>query len=165
MATTLNAIKPLFFLAEADSYQALLQSAFVSDYNLPFLYSFLNSVGQGGASKGNFTSQVQRLKSYYPANTYPVNFITNHDWNAWYGTEFERMGCEGLDRDGRCTSSPAVAATTTLTALGKKVWPATLRLTRVGKRKSNALGTARTILKTINSHLLDSHLVNACSQP
>ena len=57
------------------------------------------------------------------------------------------------------------ATTTILTALGKKVWPATLRLTRVGKRKSNALGTARTILKTINSHLLDSHLVNACSQP
>jgi glycosidase len=121
MATTLNAIKPLFFLAEADSYQALLQSAFVSDYNLPFLYSFLNSVGQGGASKGNFTSQVQRLKSYYPSNTYPVNFITNHDWNAWYGTEFERMGCEGLDRDGRCTNSPAVAATTTLTALWKGI--------------------------------------------
>ncbi|NBV90281.1 MAG: hypothetical protein EBR84_02585, partial [Actinobacteria bacterium] len=90
MATTLNAVKPLFFLAEADSYQALLQSAFVSDYNLPFLYSFLNSVGQGGGSKGNFTYQVQRLTSYYPANTYPTNFITNHDWNAWYGTEFER---------------------------------------------------------------------------
>lgn len=120
MATTLNAIKPLFFLAEADSYQALLQSAFVSDYNLPFLYSFLNSVGQGGGSKGNFTYQVQRLTSYYPANTYPVNFITNHDWNAWYGTEFERMGCSA-STGAMCTSSDAVAATTTLTALWKGI--------------------------------------------
>ena len=120
MATTLNAIKPLFFLAEADSYQALLQSAFVSDYNLPFLYSFLNSVGQGGGSKGNFTYQVQRLTSYYPANTYPVNFITNHDWNAWYGTEFERMGCSSSS-GALCTKSDAVAATTTLTALWKGI--------------------------------------------
>ncbi len=120
MATTLNAVKPLFFLAEADSYQALLQSAFVSDYNLPFLYSFLNSVGQGGGSKGNFTYQVQRLTSYYPANTYPTNFITNHDWNAWYGTEFERMGCNKTS-GAMCTDSPAVAATTTLTALWKGI--------------------------------------------
>jgi len=108
-------------LAEADSYQALLQTAFISDYNLPFLYSFLNSIGQGGASKGNFTSQVQRLKSYYPANTYPVNFITNHDWNAWYGTEFERMGCDTTGVNSMCTSSPAVAETATLVALWKGI--------------------------------------------
>jgi len=120
MATSLNAIRPTFFLAEADSYQALLQSSFVSDYNLPFLYSFLNSVGQGGGSKGNFTYQVQRLTSYYPSGTYPVNFITNHDWNAWYGTEFERMGCSATS-GAMCTSSPGVAATTTLTALWKGI--------------------------------------------
>ena len=122
MATTLNKIKPLFFLAEADSYQALLQSSFISDYNLPFLYSFLNSVGQGGGSKGNFQYQVQRLTSYYPRGTYPVNFITNHDWNAWYGTEFERMGCNNSINNGTlCTDSPGVAATTTLTALWKGI--------------------------------------------
>ena len=111
MATTVNKIRPTFFLAEADSYQALLQSAFVSDYNLPLLYSFLNSVGQGGGSKTTFKYQIDRLTAYYPRNTYPTNMITNHDWNAWYGTEFERMGSDGA----------GVAATSTLVALWKGV--------------------------------------------
>ena len=121
MATTINKIKPTFFLAEADSYQALLQSAFVSDYNLPLLYSFLNSVGQGGGSKSTFKYQIDRLTAYYPRNTYPTNMITNHDWNAWYGTEFERMGCSTSASNGLCTDSPGVAATTTLTALWKGI--------------------------------------------
>ena len=51
-----------------------------------------------------------------------MNFITNHDWNAWYGTEFERMGCStSINNGALCTASPGVAATTTLTALWKGI--------------------------------------------
>ena len=28
----------------------------------------------------------------YPAGTYMMNMITNHDLNSWEGTEFERLG-------------------------------------------------------------------------
>ena len=87
----LQAIKPLYMLAESDGRADLLQNAFLSNYGWTLNW-FMNNVKAGQLTKSDFQSQVDRLTSQYPAGTYPMTFITNHDQNAWDGTEFERMG-------------------------------------------------------------------------
>lgn len=82
----LNAIKPMYMLAEADSYQLLLRSAFVSDYNWP-----LNNQ-MPGMTKGNFQWQLNHVKTWYPNGTFPMNYTSNHDLNSWTDTEFNRIG-------------------------------------------------------------------------
>ena len=87
----LQAIKPLYMLAESDGKTDLLQRAFLSNYGWS-LSGFMNKVKDGQMTRSDFQAQVDRLTSQYPAGTYPMTFITNHDQNAWDGTEFERMG-------------------------------------------------------------------------
>jgi glycosidase len=87
----LQTIKPLFMLAESDGKADLLQNAFLSNYGWSLNW-FMNNVKAGQMTKSDFKSQVDRLATQYPAGTYPMTFITNHDQNAWDGTEFERMG-------------------------------------------------------------------------
>ena len=89
--TALNAIKPIYMVAEDDSKPELMSSSFNSNYGWS-LNGFMNAVSANTQTKSGFQYQVDRLNSFYPKNSYPMNFITNHDQNAWNGTEFERMG-------------------------------------------------------------------------
>ncbi|MEY2635168.1 MAG: hypothetical protein RIS75_1108 [Actinomycetota bacterium] len=87
----LNQIKPLFMLAEEGGDMELLNSAFDANYAWDYKDAF-NSIGlqQEGASL--LLSEIKTNKSQFPANTFSMNFITNHDENSWSGTEFERLG-------------------------------------------------------------------------
>ena len=87
----LQTVKPLYMLAESDGKADLLQNAFLSNYGWS-LNGFMNNAKAGQLTKADFQSQVDRLTTQYPSGTYPMTFITNHDQNAWDGTEFERMG-------------------------------------------------------------------------
>ena len=90
--TELDALgHPLFMLAEDSSNMDLLENAFSANYGWP-LMSLINTLGRGTATKTDFEWGVSDLTSNYPAGTYPMNFITNHDENSWNGTEFERLG-------------------------------------------------------------------------
>jgi glycosidase len=80
-------IKPLWWLAEDQANGTLLAQAFTSNYNWNLLGA-LNSL----VSSDVIARAVKDSVSNYPAGTYPMNFITNHDENSWNGTEFERLG-------------------------------------------------------------------------
>lgn len=93
----LNAIKPLFMLAEDDSQPDLLNSAFVANYAMNLngmgpTSGLMYDIAKNTATKNDFKMATLRLKSWYPRQTYPMTYITNHDQNAWWGTEFEKFG-------------------------------------------------------------------------
>lgn len=87
----LDAIKPVFMLAENGDDMGLLNSAFHANYGWE-LQSLMRGVVNGGDSPTYITDMVQSNTQIYPANTFSMNFITNHDENSWNGTEYERYG-------------------------------------------------------------------------
>ena len=104
----LEAVKPeIFMLAEAPNPE-LLEHAFDMDYNWPMKDIFSAIAATSGQysfkdANGNikefpethadavFTRLDEENKTY-PADSYMMNMITNHDLNSWEGTEFERLG-------------------------------------------------------------------------
>ena len=89
--TALQAIKPLYMLSENDSDFSQLESAFVSNYGWN-LMGAMNSFASSGGTNMDLYPALIRFKSQYPAGTFPMTFITNHDENSWNGTEYERLG-------------------------------------------------------------------------
>jgi len=87
----LQRIKPLFMLAEEQSQTALLEHAFVANYNWTLL-GVLNHFATAGASAQDLNDLGTSLPEYYPTGTFPMNFITNHDENTNTGSEYARMG-------------------------------------------------------------------------
>ena len=104
----LEAVKPgIFMLAEATEPE-LLQNAFDMDYNWPMKdlfsaiaatsgqYTFKDAEGKmktfPEAHAADILAQLDKEAAMYPADSYLMNMITNHDLNSWEGTEFERLG-------------------------------------------------------------------------
>ncbi|GHV43441.1 alpha-amlyase [Bacteroidia bacterium] len=88
---TLDSIKPVFMLAEAETPE-LLKNAFDADYAWAMLH-LMNAV-----ANTKDTTNVNTLRAFLakqdtllPADAYKMNFITNHDENSWNGTEYERL--------------------------------------------------------------------------
>lgn len=90
-AAQLQTIKPLFMLAENDSEYSELQHAFIANYGWN-LQTALNRFAQNPGDAWDFTGAIDHISTDYPAGTFPVTFITNHDENSWNGTEYERYG-------------------------------------------------------------------------
>ncbi len=104
----LEAIKPIFMLAEA-SKPELLEKAFDADYAWPMKDLFnaiaaTNGVNAYAKEKGqnldkkraaDIPKLIAKLGKEYPKGAVHMNMVTNHDLNSWEGTEFERYG-EGL---------------------------------------------------------------------
>lgn len=86
----LDAIKPVFMLAEADAVE-LQEYAFDTDYGWEF-HHLMNSIAQGEKTVLDIEEYFQRELAEYPKNTSRMHFTSNHDENSWVGTEFERMG-------------------------------------------------------------------------
>lgn len=100
----LEAVKPgIFMLAEA-SQPDLEEHAFDMAYNWPMKDLFgaiAATAGQNTFKKDHdlpvkHAVDIDRLlaeqNNEYPADSYMMNMITNHDLNSWEGTEFERLG-------------------------------------------------------------------------
>jgi len=105
----LDAIKPVFMLAEAE-HPDLTLDAFDAVYNWPLkdLMALIaqgdkaeesHYVHQGGviadASKGaaiGIDRLIAQQDSVFQGDVLQMNHITNHDLNSWDGTEFERLG-------------------------------------------------------------------------
>ena len=86
----LNAIKPLFMLAEAEGVPGHLNGPFDSEYAWTFKDKFnaLANLGMGVAGLDYLVTE--RLNSH-PQDTAAMLFITNHDENSWNGTEYQRL--------------------------------------------------------------------------
>lgn len=104
----LQAVQPeLFMLAEA-SVPALQQNGFDMGYNWPMKDLFSAIAATSG--EYSFVKDGEPMRTFphttavaidsllaeqaatYPADTYLMNMITNHDLNSWEGTEFDRLG-------------------------------------------------------------------------
>ena len=90
-ARQLDAIKPMFMLAESEGVADELNSAFNANYSWSLL-SRLNSVANTSDPDASYlTSTLDSLTYTYENGSFPVTFITNHDQNSWNGTEYERL--------------------------------------------------------------------------
>lgn len=101
----LDAIKPVFMLAES-SKPDLLLSAFNADYAWPMKDVFnaiaytqdVNAYDKEHGKKlpktdaKGIIALIEKQKREYPAGAVHMNMITNHDLNSWEGTEFQRLG-------------------------------------------------------------------------
>lgn len=101
----LQAIKPVFMLAEA-SKPDLLLSAFDADYAWPMKdvfnaiaatqgvneYAVKHSQKLPKTNAADIRKLLEKQNREYPAGAVHMNMVTNHDLNSWEGTEFERLG-------------------------------------------------------------------------
>lgn len=89
---SLDSIKPVFMLAEAEEHDmGLYENAFHAYYGWE-LHHIMNEVAKGKASVQRFDTVYLKKNKVFADSIFSMNFITNHDENSWNGTEFERMG-------------------------------------------------------------------------
>lgn len=88
--TSLDKIKPVFMLAEAEKPELLLH-AFDMDYGWHF-HHLSNLIAKGDTSAAVVAKYFAELKYKKPLGAYKMNFTTNHDENSWNGTVYERYG-------------------------------------------------------------------------
>ncbi|MEZ4686060.1 MAG: glycoside hydrolase family 31 protein [Bacteroidia bacterium] len=87
----LEAIKPVWMVAENADQLFLLNRAFNANYGWGF-HHLMNQIAKGDEPANRVFSHFAQVKDYYPKGSYPMQFITNHDENSWNGTVFERLG-------------------------------------------------------------------------
>ena len=90
----LDAIKPMFMLAEADTPE-MQTRAFDMTYDWK-LYHLLIDVAKGKADARNLARLFTDPARSYPAGAYRMTFTSDHDENSWNGTDSELYG-EGAD--------------------------------------------------------------------
>ncbi|MFM5885939.1 MAG: alpha-amylase family glycosyl hydrolase [Novosphingobium sp.] len=90
----LDAIKPVFMLAEADTPE-MQHRAFDMTYDW-VLYHKLIDVAQGKAKAADLGKLYTDPARRYPAGAYRMTFTSNHDENSWNGTDRELYG-KGAD--------------------------------------------------------------------
>ncbi len=94
LRTELDAIKPVFMLAEWES-RDLHARAFDATYAWSW-YDAMHQIAQGKADVNRLYTYYSWNEAYYPRGGMRMNFVSNHDKNSWEGTEFEAFG-DALD--------------------------------------------------------------------
>lgn len=92
--TELEAIKPVFMLAEWDA-RDLHAEAFDMTYAWAW-HDAVRDITKGKADLGHLYVYYASNEKTFPFDTMRMLFVTNHDKNAWDGTEFELFG-DGLE--------------------------------------------------------------------
>lgn len=90
----LNAIKPVFLLAETDIYHPGgigLVSKFDATYDWPG-HSLTKEIAKGTKTAIDLHRHVRRVLRNYGTENILVNFVSNHDENSWNGTITESYG-------------------------------------------------------------------------
>ena len=86
----LDAIKPVFMLAEWETPE-LHEKAFDMTYSWSD-YDIFNQIVKKEKNVEYLIEFYEKEKIKYPKNAFRMRFTSNHDKNAWEGTEFERLG-------------------------------------------------------------------------
>lgn len=87
---SLKKIKHVFMLAEAENPE-LHAVGFDETYGWSVMEAFVH-YHAGKITLPQVDSVINHDIAIYPENAYRLYFTTNHDWNSWEGTEFERYG-------------------------------------------------------------------------
>jgi glycosidase len=102
----LEAVKPVFMLAEWEA-----RDLHVAAFDASYAWSWNEALHR----IANGTGDLEGLRAYYAwnENAYPpdcfrMTFVSNHDMNAWAGTEFEQFG-------------PALEAAIVLSVIGEGI--------------------------------------------
>jgi glycosidase len=88
--TELEAIKPVFLLAEwedRDLYRKAFDATYAWSWN-----KAVHDIAMGHADTGALFVYYSWNESAYPRDAYRMTYTSNHDQNAWEGTQFERFG-------------------------------------------------------------------------
>jgi glycosidase len=86
----LDRVKPVFMLAEWES-RDLYARAFDATYAWSW-HEALARVAKGEADLGALYTYYSWNEGAYPHGAMRMTFVTNHDMNAWDGTQFETFG-------------------------------------------------------------------------
>ncbi|HEX7458171.1 MAG TPA: alpha-amylase family glycosyl hydrolase [Ginsengibacter sp.] len=87
---SLKKLKNVFMLAESQNSQFHL-AGFDATYGWAVMEGWIHFYA-GKLSLGQEDSIINDNIQKFPKSAYRVFFTTNHDWNTWEGTEFERYG-------------------------------------------------------------------------
>jgi glycosidase len=90
LRSELDTIKPVFMLAEWET-RDLHANAFDASYAWTW-YHTMHDVAQGKAGIGNITGYYATKQKAWPHDSMRLMFVSNHDENAWNGTQFEQFG-------------------------------------------------------------------------
>ncbi|MEA1072902.1 alpha-amylase family glycosyl hydrolase [Sphingomonas sp. LY160] len=86
----LNAIKPVWMLGEFN-HRDLHMTSFDSSYGWAWAEAVMK-IAKGEADTGALYGYYSENESAWPTGAQRMIFTSNHDENAWAGTEFERFG-------------------------------------------------------------------------
>lgn len=86
----LDAIKPVFLLAEAQT-RDLHADAFDATYAWGW-YEAMHEVAAGRAGVGALIGYYSENEGLFPRDAMRLTFVSNHDKNAWEGTQSEQFG-------------------------------------------------------------------------
>lgn len=89
--TELDAIKPVFMLAEDEGQRDLMIKAFDANYAWEF-HHIMNKIAKGEKTAEDVWAYFAKEDTLFAPTSYRMMFTSNHDENSWNGTEFERMG-------------------------------------------------------------------------
>ncbi|HSR70704.1 MAG TPA: alpha-amylase family glycosyl hydrolase [Acidobacteriota bacterium] len=90
----LDAIKPVFMLAEWESRDLHARA-----FDMTYAWSWntaMHEIAMGRADVSRLFAYYSWNESAYPEDSMRMTFVSNHDKNAWEGTQFEQFG-EGLE--------------------------------------------------------------------
>jgi len=90
----LDSIRPVFMLAESEYPPHRNNGSFHMCYGWSF-HHLMNEIAKGDKDATAIAEWLQQDRGKYEQG-FNMHFITNHDENAWNGTEFERLG-EGVE--------------------------------------------------------------------
>ena len=88
--TQLRKIKNVFMLAEGEKPEL-----HIAGFDATYTWSIMNAASDVYTGKGKIShldSVINDNIKRFPSNAYRMFFTTNHDWNSWEGTEFEKYG-------------------------------------------------------------------------
>lgn len=88
---TLDKIKPVFLLAEAESDTGLFRNGFNMNYAWA-MHALLKDIAKGKRQALAIDSLLALRRTAYPAWAYQMQFTQNHDENSWNGTLAESFG-------------------------------------------------------------------------
>ncbi len=86
----LDAIKPVFMLAEWESRDLHAEA-----FDMTYAWSWndaMHRIAHGQADVNALYVYYSWDESAYPADSYRMTFVSNHDKNSWDGTQFEMFG-------------------------------------------------------------------------
>lgn len=87
----LDAVKPVFMLAEDEGQVDLMNNAFDANYAWE-LHHVMNQIAKGEKTPDDLWTYFAKNDTLFNPSAFRMTFTSNHDENSWNGTTFERLG-------------------------------------------------------------------------